>query len=56
MLTKVRAPRSRSSGSFSVDEAVHADALQPDGVEHPGRRLDDALRRVALPLGSGTGP
>ncbi|MEZ5318864.1 MAG: hypothetical protein R2752_15800 [Vicinamibacterales bacterium] len=44
------APRRRSSGSFG-HEPVHADALQADGVQHPGRRLDDARRRVALPLG-----
>ena len=46
-----RAARSRSSGSRSRDEAVHADALQADGVEHSGRRFDDARRRMAFALG-----
>ena len=51
MLTMTVAPRSRSSGSFSRDEAVDADALQADGVQHAGRRLDDPRRRVAFALG-----
>ena len=34
-----------------VDEAMHADALQADGVDHAGRRLDNARRRVPLALG-----
>jgi hypothetical protein len=33
------------------DEPVHADALQADGVDHAGRRLDDARRHVAFALG-----
>jgi len=32
-------------------EPVHADALQADGVDHAGRRLDNARGRVALALG-----
>ena len=39
-----------------VDEAVHADALQADRVQHAGRRLDDARRRVAFALRRGTAP
>ena len=27
---------------------MDADALQPDRVEHAGRRFDDALRRMSL--------
>ena len=50
MLTMAIAPGARSSGSFSRDEAMHADALQPDRVEHAGRRLDDARRRVPFAL------
>ena len=49
-LTITVAPRARSSGSFSSHEAVDADALQADRVEHAGRRLDDARRRVAFAL------
>ena len=55
-LTITTAPSARSSGSVSLHEAVHADALQADRVQHAGRRLDDARRRVALALGRGTGP
>ena len=36
---------------FLFDEAVHADALQPDRVEHARRRFDDTRRRVAFALG-----
>ena len=32
------------------DEAMHADALQADRVQHAGRRFDDARRRMALAL------
>jgi len=32
------------------DEPMDADALEADGVEHAGRRLHDALRRMALAL------
>ena len=38
-------------GQRLLDEAVDADALQADRVEHAGRRLDDPRRRVALALG-----
>ena len=31
-----------------VDEPADADALQADGVQHAGRRLDDTRRRMAL--------
>ena len=34
-----------------ADEAMHADPLQTDGVEHAGRSLDDAGRRVSFALG-----
>ena len=33
------------------DEAVDADALQADGVQHARRRFDDARRRVPFALG-----
>ena len=33
-----------------ADEAVHADALQADGVQHAGRRFDDPRRRVSFAL------
>ena len=33
------------------DEAVDADALQADRVQHAGRRFDDARRRVSFALG-----
>ena len=52
MLTNTVAPAARSSGRCSLDEAVHADALQADGVQHAGGRLDDARRRVAFALGN----
>jgi hypothetical protein len=32
-----------------LHEPLHARVLQPDGVDHAGRRLGDARRRVALP-------
>ncbi len=32
-------------------EAVDADALQADGVQHAGRRLDDARRGMTVSLG-----
>jgi len=32
-----------------LDDCSHAGVLQPDGVEHPARRLDDARRRIAGP-------
>ena len=38
-------------GQLLADEPVDADALQADGVQHAGRRLDDARRRVAFALG-----
>ena len=38
-------------GQLLAHEAVDADALEADGVEHAGRRLDDARRRMALALG-----
>ena len=44
------APRAQF-GQGLADEAVNADPLETDGVDHPGRRLDDAGRRMALPLG-----
>ena len=44
------APRAQF-GQLLVDEAVHADALQADRVQHPGRRFDDARRRVAFAFG-----
>src|SRR5581483_3646645 len=44
-----RTPRAEFGKLFS-DEPVHADPLQTDRVEHAGRRLDDARRRVALAL------
>ena len=34
-----------------ADEPVHADALQADGVQHAGRGLGDARRRVPFALG-----
>ena len=37
-------------GQLFVDEAAHADALQADGVQHAGRRFDDARRRMAFAL------
>jgi hypothetical protein len=30
---------------------VHANALQADRVEHPGRRFDDTWRRMAIAFG-----
>ena len=33
---------------FLVDEAVHADALETDGVQHARRRLDNPRRGVPL--------
>ncbi len=50
LTTTVGAERPELGQAFR-DEPVHADALQADGVEHAGRRLDDARRRVALALG-----
>ncbi len=38
-------------GQLLAHEAVHADPLQSDRVQHAGRRLDDARRRMALALG-----
>ena len=38
-------------GQALADEAVDADALQADRVEHAGRRLDDARRRMAFARG-----
>ena len=38
-------------GHFFRDEAVHADALKADGVEHAGRRFDNARRRMSFALG-----
>ncbi len=46
MLTTLVAPSRPQLGELLVDVAVDADALQPDRVQHAGRRLDDALRRV----------
>ena len=43
-------------GQPLADEAVDADALQADRVEHAGRRLDDARRRMAFARARGTGP
>ena len=37
-------------GQFLVDEPMDADPLQADRVQHAGRRLDDARRRMALAL------
>ena len=51
MLTMLRAPQLAQPRQLLGDEAVHADALQPDGVQHARRRLDDALGRVALAFG-----
>ena len=48
MLTMMVAPSRAQLGQLLGDEAVDADALQPDGVQHAGRRLDDARRRMAL--------
>ncbi len=38
-------------GQLLADEAVDADALQADGVEHARRRLDDPRRRMPFALG-----
>ena len=38
-------------GHLFRDEAMHADALKADGVQHAGRRLDDARRRMPFALG-----
>ena len=38
-------------GQLLADEAVNADALQADRVDHAGGRLDDPRGRVALALG-----
>ena len=38
-------------GQLLADEAVDADALQADRVQHPGRRFDDARRRMSFALG-----
>jgi hypothetical protein len=35
-------------GQLLGDEAVHADTLQPDRIQHARGRLDDAFRRMAL--------
>ena len=49
-LTKVRAPAFAQQRQLFLDEAMHADALQADRVDHAGRRLDDARWRMALAL------
>ena len=51
MLTNTVAPARAQLRQLLGDEAVHADALQADGVQHAGRRLDDARRRMAFALG-----
>ena len=38
-------------GQLLAHEPVHADALQADRVEHAGRSLDDARRRMSLAFG-----
>ena len=38
-------------GQALADEAMHANPLQSDGVQHARRRLDDARRRMAFALG-----
>ncbi len=51
MFTMTTAPRGAQLGHLLGDEAMHADALQADGVQHAGRRLDDARRRMSFALG-----
>ena len=47
-LTNVARAALAQQRQLLLDEAVHADALQANGVDHAGRRLDNARRRVAL--------
>ena len=56
MLTKTIGPARAQLGQLLVDEAVDADALQADRVEHAGRRFDDARRRVPFARGEERGP
>ena len=50
MLTMTRRAEPPQFGQLLGDEPVDADALQADGVQHAGRRFDDARRRMALAL------
>jgi hypothetical protein len=45
-----RAPFAQLGQTFG-DEAMDADPLQSDRIEHPGRRFDDARRRVPFAFG-----
>ena len=51
MLTKTVAPSRRSSGSFSATNRWTPMPCRPMAFSMPGRRLDDARRRVAFALG-----
>ena len=51
MLTMTTARARAQLGQALGDEPVHADALQADGVQHAGRRFDDARRRMPFALG-----
>ena len=44
-LTKTRGAALAEQRQLLLDEAMHADALQADRVDHAGGRLDDARRR-----------
>ena len=48
--TMTVAPQRPQFGHLLAHEAVHADALQADRIQHPGRRLDDSGRRMPRPL------
>ena len=50
MLTMTVGAEAAELGQLLGDEAVDADALQSDRVDHAGGRLDDARRRMAFAL------